>query len=131
MTATETQGAAAITIDLADIAGNNATQIVATTDTSSVTVDTTAPTISNINSSITFPPGANISWTTDEASTTYVEYGLTDSYGSSTVLDPTLTTSHTANIAGLSQVTSYHFRVVSVDAAGNVATSGDNVFTTS
>lgn len=96
-----------------------------------MTIDTATPVISNINSSITFPPGAYISWTTNEASTTFVEYGLTDSYGSSTTLDSTLITSHTANITGLAQTTSYHFRVISVDAAGNISTSGDNVFTTS
>lgn len=101
------------------------------TDTSSVTIDTVGPVISAINSSISFPPGANISWTTDEVSTTYVEYGTTPGYGSSTTLNPTLTTSHTASISGLAQVTQYHFRVVSVDAIGNITTSGDSTFTTS
>lgn len=131
LTATETQWEAAITLDFSDIAGNNATQVIGVTDTSSVTIDTVGPVISAINSSISFPPGANISWTTDEVSTTYVEYGTTPGYGSSTTLNPTLTTSHTASISGLAQVTQYHFRVVSVDAIGNITTSGDSTFTTS
>jgi hypothetical protein len=40
-------------------------------------------------------------------------------------------TAHTVNVVGLAQVTPYNYRVISVDAAGNSATSGDNTFTTS
>lgn len=43
LTATETQGVAAIALDFDDIAGNNATQVIAVTDTSSVTIDTSVP----------------------------------------------------------------------------------------
>ncbi len=50
LTAAETQGTAAITIDFTDIVGNNATQVTATTDSSSVTIDTVAPIISSISS---------------------------------------------------------------------------------
>lgn len=48
LTATETQGVAAIAIDFDDIAGNDATQVIAVSDTSSVTIDTIAPTPFNI-----------------------------------------------------------------------------------
>lgn len=44
LTAAETQGPAAITIDFSDIVGNNATQVIATMDSSSVTIDTVSPT---------------------------------------------------------------------------------------
>lgn len=44
LTATETQGVAAITINFSDIAGNNATQVLGVTDASSVTIDTVVPT---------------------------------------------------------------------------------------
>lgn len=95
------------------------------------TVDTTGPVISAINSAILYPPGAAITWTTNEGATSRVEYGLTDSYGTLTTLDSSPMTAHTVNITGLSQVTTYHYRVISVDAVGNSRTSADNTFTTS
>ncbi|MBA3043831.1 hypothetical protein FP804_01690, partial [archaeon] len=42
--------------------------------------DTTPPTISNIQSSSITSSGATITWTTDEASSSVVEYGTTTSY---------------------------------------------------
>lgn len=93
--------------------------------------DTTGPVISGINVVIKHPPGADITWTTDEGGTSYVEYGLTDAYGSNTTLDAAFVTAHTATISGLSQVTTYHYRIVSEDALGNSTTTADDVFTTS
>src|SRR5437870_10365639 len=58
-------------------------------------------------------------------------YGLTASYGSATTLDPTLGTSHTVTVGGLTGSTTYHYRVKSKDASGNLATSADSTFTTS
>lgn len=91
--------------------------------------DTTAPVISAVISTPA-STGATIAWTTDEASTTQVNYGTTTAYGSSTTLDNTLGTQHTATISGLSAGTTYHFQVVSKDASGNAAVSGDYAFTT-
>jgi hypothetical protein len=72
-----------------------------------------------------------VSWTTNEASDTQVEYGTTTSYGSSTQVNTAMTTSHSAQLSGLNASTLYHYRVKSKDAAGNLATSGDLTFTTS
>src|SRR3989440_12985894 len=47
------------------------------------------------------------------------------------MLDPTLGTSHTVTVGGLSGSTTYHYRVKSKDAAGNLATSADSTLTTS
>src|SRR5206468_351617 len=74
--------------------------------------------------------GATITWSTNEASDSQVEYGPTASYGSSTPLNTGLVTSHSALLAGLSPATLCHYRVKSRDAAGNLATSGDFTFTT-
>jgi fibronectin type 3 domain-containing protein len=93
-------------------------------------VDTTPPTISAISSSAITQTGATITWTTNENSDTQVEYGLTASYGNSTTLNSSLVTSHSAALSGLSAGTSYHYRVKSRDAAGNLATSADNTFAT-
>lgn len=63
---------------------------------------------------------ATITWTTDEASSTQVEYGLTNSYGSTTTETDTTTrvTSHTATIS-LTPCQFYYFRVISKDQASN------------
>src|SRR5262249_14610176 len=44
---------------------------------------------------------ALLSWTTLSNATTQVEYGLTTTYGSSTTLDPALTTNHVVSLPGL------------------------------
>lgn len=93
--------------------------------------DTTAPTLSTITVAGITSTGATISWTTNEASTSQVEYGLTAAYGSSSALDSTLVTSHSRALSSLTPSTTYHYRVLSRDAAGNLATSGDGTFTTS
>jgi hypothetical protein len=45
-------------------------------------------------------------------------------------LDPNLTQNHSVLLSGLSANTTYHYRVGSKDAAGNLALSGDYSFTT-
>ena len=92
--------------------------------------DTTPPVISNVAAGSITSSGATITWTTDEAADSQVDYGLTTAYGSSTTLDTTLVTSHSQALTGLTASTLYHYRVKSRDAAGNLATSGDSTFTT-
>ena len=92
--------------------------------------DTAAPVISAVAASGVTPTAATVRWTTDEASSTQVEYGTTTAYGSSTPLLSSPVTVHSAALAGLAASTVYHYRVRSVDAAGNVAVSGDFTFTT-
>jgi peptidoglycan hydrolase-like protein with peptidoglycan-binding domain len=104
-------------------AGGNAT-------TTPPVADTIAPTLSSIVATNVSQTGATITWTSNENATTQVEYGTTASYGSTTTLNASLVASHSAVISGLSNGTIYHFRVISKDAAGNTATSGDMTFTT-
>ncbi|MEJ2110971.1 MAG: fibronectin type III domain-containing protein, partial [Acidobacteriota bacterium] len=66
----------------------------------------------------------------DEAATARVEYGTTTGYGSTTAVDSTMKTSHTRVLEGLTEATTYHYRVISTDEAGNTAESGDYTFTT-
>ncbi len=110
-----------------DSAGNLATSSDFTFTTAA---DTTPPTISSVSASSITQTGATITWTTNEASDTQVDYGTTTGYGSSTTLNSSLVTSHTATLSGLTANTQYHFRVKSRDAAGNLATSSDINFTT-
>lgn len=93
-------------------------------------VDTTPPVISSVSSSEVAASSATITWTTDEPSTSQVEYGTTTAYGSVTALDPDLVTSHSTNLLGLTAATTYHYRVVSADEAANTARSGDRTFQT-
>ena len=92
--------------------------------------DTTPPTLSAIAAGNLTSSGATVTWTTNEASTTQVQYGTTTNYGSSTSLNSSLVTSHSAALSGLNAGTTYHFRVVSTDASGNQAVSSDFTFTT-
>ncbi len=92
--------------------------------------DTTAPSISSVASSGVSGSGATITWTTNEASDTQVEYGTTTSYGGSTSLNSAMVASHSATLSGLSSSTLYHYRVKSRDVSGNLATSGDFTLTT-
>ena len=112
-----------------DAAGNLATSG-DYTFTTAAPPDTTPPTISSVTSSGITTTGATITWTTNEASDTQVDYGLTASYGSSTTLNGSMVTSHSQALSGLTVSTTYHYRVKSRDAAGNLATSGDYTFTT-
>jgi hypothetical protein len=92
--------------------------------------DTTPPVISGVGAGSVTSSGATISWSTDEASDTQVEYGTTTAYGSATTLDTSMTVSHSQAISGLAPGTLYHYRVRSRDAAGNLASSADFTFTT-
>ncbi|PYT09041.1 MAG: hypothetical protein DMF60_03375 [Acidobacteria bacterium] len=91
--------------------------------------DATPPVITGVSSTVT-ANSATIVWNTNEASDTQVEYGTTSGYGSSTALNASMVASHSAFLSGLSAGATYHHRVKSKDAAGNLATSGDFTFTT-
>ena len=72
---------------------------------------------------------ALIWWRTDEASTSRVEYGLSESYGRS-VSEDDLVQGHQLFLSHLEPQTVYHFRVVSADASGNETASDDETFVT-
>lgn len=112
-----------------DAAGNTAASG-DNTFTTAIAPDTTPPAISGISAGNLTPTSATVSWTTNESADTQIQYGPTTAYGSSTPLNTTLSTAHSQNLTGLTGATTYHYRVLSKDAAGNLATSGDNTFTT-
>ena len=74
---------------------------------------------------------AVITWQTNKASDSQVEFGTTTAYGSSTALDSTMTSSHSKTLTGLSPSTTYQYRVRSQDAGSSVAYSVNGTFTTS
>ena len=92
--------------------------------------DTTPPVISEVDASHITESNITINWVTNEPATSQVEYGETDDYGSTTLLDEELVTSHNVTLTELELKTTYHFRVKSVDEAGNEVLSDDYTFTT-
>jgi hypothetical protein len=125
-TTTSANGAHVITATARDAAGNTATATVDVT----VANDPDAPVISAVSASGVTATSATIQWSTNEASDSQVDYGLTAAYGSASALDTNLVTSHSRTLTGLAPATLYHFRVRSRDATGNLAQSGDFTFST-
>ncbi|MEO5657789.1 MAG: fibronectin type III domain-containing protein [Nitrospiria bacterium] len=95
-------------------------------DTSS---DTTPPRITGVTVADLTTTSVLITWNTDEAATSQVEYGLTSAYGSSTAVSLTPILSHSQTVVGLWPDTVYFYRVRSMDGAGNTGVS-DAAFTT-
>ena len=94
------------------------------------TTDGAAPVISLAGFSAVTVSGATITWTTNEPATSQVEYGLTASYGSRTTWDSNRVNDHCVDLTGLEPGRTYHYRVISIDAALNRAESADGTFTT-
>jgi len=93
------------------------------------TVDTTPPSIKDISTSSETDTSAVITWTTDEPATSAIEYGKDTEYGL-TASSAELTTDHNITLSDLEPNNAYHFRVKSIDEAGNQAASADNIFAT-
>jgi len=91
--------------------------------------DKTPPAISDIKIGQTTATSTLITWQTDEQSDSLVNFGLDKRYGVSR--DPRFDkTSHEILLDELLPATTYYFRVISSDAAGNQGISSDYIFTT-
>ena len=87
------------------------------------------PLISAVSASGITTTSATVNWTTDQPSTSQVEYGTTAGYGSVSTLSATLSTAHSITLTGLTPGTTYSFAALSTDSAGT-ATSGNFTFAT-
>ena len=92
--------------------------------------DTTPRVISNASASSISQTSASITWNTEENADSQIDYGTSASYGSQTIHNASLVTSHSQTVSGLSAGALYYYRVRSRDTAGNLAISGDHTFTT-
>ncbi len=88
-------------------------------------VDNTAPAISNVSASAPGDGTASVTWDTNEASDSRVDYGTSPGSLDSHQSSPGLTTSHSIQLTGLAPNTTFYYRVVSTDAATNSATDPD------
>lgn len=91
----------------------------------------TTPVMITINPSISdlTHTSATVSWSTNLAGNSIVEYGTTTAYGT-TASDPALVTGHTITLSNLTPETTYHYRVKTQASGYLDGVSNDAVFTT-
>lgn len=102
-------------------------------DSVAVTVDTESPTYTNIQTQHVSDTSSSITYTTSEAASTQLEYGDSNTYGTTTTEADTSTrvTSHSVTLSGLTECTTYHYRLLGSDATSNEGSSDDGTFRTS
>lgn len=108
----------------------NATDLQALIDAAkNANTDTAAPNITAVSVSDITDVSAGISWKTDEAANSFVQFGPTDTdqlvYG-----NWIYGTTHAISLLHLAPATQYSFRTVSADVRGNIATTTATTFTT-
>ncbi|HEX5150554.1 MAG TPA: N,N-dimethylformamidase beta subunit family domain-containing protein, partial [Parafilimonas sp.] len=94
----------------------------------SYAIDNTAPVITDVVATPHSDGTATITWTTDEFSSSRVDYGTAPDALSQNVNNSSLVVTHSMILTGLTPGTTYYFKVTSADAANNSASvSGDPV----
>jgi hypothetical protein len=89
-----------------------------------VFLDNVPPVISAVAATSTVTT-ATIAWTTNEASNSRVDYGTSPTALTQNAASSSAVTAHSVVLAGLVTGMTYYYRVTSVDAFGNSATSPD------
>jgi hypothetical protein len=85
--------------------------------------DTTPPIISSVSALPASGGTATITWNTNEASDSRVDYGTSPSSLTLNAQNANLVTSHSIMLTGLAPNTTYYYRVTSRDSSGNSSTS--------
>jgi hypothetical protein len=118
-------------VDLTDPSGASNAQLMGSPQTFTLApIDNNPPVITQVTPTLILPITATVAWITNEPATTQIQYGTSSSYGSLTTLNATLGIPHIGVITGLRPNITYHYSVISKDAAGNVAKSPDATFVT-
>ena len=87
--------------------------------TASYAADTTAPAISARAATAATDGTATVTWTTDEAADSRVDYGTSAGALTQSATDAADVTAHSVRLTGLTPGTTYHYRVRSADDALN------------
>lgn len=87
--------------------------------------DATNPATPSSIASTTGETTATVSWNTSTSSDSRVWYGTSSGTYTTSTSSPTLVTSHSIGLTGLTSLTTYYFVVVSNDGSGDVATSSE------
>ncbi len=106
-----------------------AEEIISSTPSPIIPTDTTPPEILSPISTST-ETSVIINWTTSELSDGQVTYGPTDEYGQASNVNENLLLNHTVTLNGLDPDTTYHFKIFSADASGNLIANADMIFVT-
>jgi hypothetical protein len=88
-------------------------------------IDNIAPVITEVVATPAADGTATITWTTDEASSSRVDYGTTSGDLTLNMSAGAMVTAHTLTLSGLAPTTTYYFRVTSADDAANSASMPD------
>lgn len=92
-------------------------------DCGNYTPDNTPPVISNV----VVTPNANgtalVTWTTDESASSVVNYGTVHTNLNLSSNDPSFVMNHSLTLTGLTQGTTYFYRIISADCSGNADTA--------
>jgi len=92
--------------------------------------DTTPPIISDVEVINITPYAATITWVTNEAANSRVEYGLDRAHDAVSVFNGSFVVSHSIDLMNLKPDTVYYFQIISLDQSGNQAIAGNLSFTT-
>ncbi|MDH5442871.1 MAG: polysaccharide deacetylase family protein [Hadesarchaea archaeon] len=94
------------------------------------TLDTTPPVIENVASSAITSNSATITWDTDEIADSLVKYGMSPGNYTDNKYDSAYVTSHSIELTGLTENTTYYYVVKSADPSNNSSESSEYSFTT-
>jgi hypothetical protein len=91
--------------------------------TATTITPTTGPAISNVNISSIGTSNAEITWSTDRLSTSYVKYWVSSNPAGTTISTgtTTMTEEHIVDLNGLNSNTTYSYQVISDDPYGNTS----------
>ncbi len=88
------------------------------------------PTIFNVRIKDVTSRSVVISWYTDKACDSRVQYGFTDNYNEGDIQENSFVTNHKVELTELEPVTEYHYKIISQNSKGKLTTTPDNVFRT-
>ena len=111
------------------LSANSAGQVGKSADLTFTTL-AAPPVISQVTVSALTATSAKVDWTTDQPSTSKLDYGTTTAYGSSIGANPSLALSHSVSLRGLTPGTGYDYAATSTNAAGMQNSSPNLKFTT-